>query len=143
MSSMKKYNTIINYIEPTKILQRVTVDTFNNTYPLGHEYEASNVIYSNTDGVNNNGDYLSYDCATIDKVYGGNISQTVDLDNLYKNLYYIEVNCQVKCNTFCNSCSNNSAGVWNFNTFFGLLFIFATFSASVFALTLARFLPLG
>lgn len=35
---MKKYNTIINYIEPTKILQRVTVDTFNNTYPLGHEY---------------------------------------------------------------------------------------------------------
>ena len=43
------------------------------------------------------------------------------------------VNCQVKCNTFCNSCSNKSAGVWKFSTFFGLLFIFATFCASVFA----------
>lgn len=40
---MKKYNTIINYIEPTKILQRVTVDTFNNTYPLGHEYAEDSV----------------------------------------------------------------------------------------------------
>lgn len=86
---MKKYNTIINYIEPTKILQRVTVDTFNNTYPLGHEYEASNVIYSNTDGVNSNGDYPTFDYATIDKIYGGNINQNVDLDNLYKDIYNV------------------------------------------------------
>ena len=43
------------------------------------------------------------------------------------------MNCQVKCNTFCNSYSNKSAGVWKFSTFFGLLFIFATFCASVFA----------
>ena len=38
---MKKYNTIINFVEPTMILKRVTVDTFNNTYPLGHEYDNS------------------------------------------------------------------------------------------------------
>lgn len=38
---MKKYNTIINFVEPTMILKRVTVDTFNNTYPLGHEYDSS------------------------------------------------------------------------------------------------------
>lgn len=36
---MKKYNTIINFVEPTKILQRITVDTFNNTYPQGHQYD--------------------------------------------------------------------------------------------------------
>lgn len=35
---MKKYNTIINFVEPTMLLKRVTVDTFNNTYPLGHDY---------------------------------------------------------------------------------------------------------
>lgn len=86
---MKKYNTIINYIEPTKILQRVTVDTFNNTYPLGHEYDPTNIIYSNTDGINDNGHYPAYDYATIDKVYGGNINQNVDLDNLYKDIYNI------------------------------------------------------
>ena len=38
---MKKYNTIINFVEPTMILKRVTVDTFNNTYPLVHEYDNS------------------------------------------------------------------------------------------------------
>ena len=37
---MKKYNTIINFAEPTVLLKRETVDTFNNTYPLGHEYSA-------------------------------------------------------------------------------------------------------
>lgn len=44
---MKKYNTIINFVEPTMLLKRVTVDTFNNTYPLGHDYSsgASNAIY--------------------------------------------------------------------------------------------------
>lgn len=48
---MKKYNTIINYIEPTKILQRVTVDTFNNTYPLGHDFlgNIGNATYKTTD----------------------------------------------------------------------------------------------
>lgn len=48
---MKKYNTIINYIEPTKILQRVTVDTFNNTYPLGHDFleNVGNATYKTTD----------------------------------------------------------------------------------------------
>lgn len=35
---MKKYNTIINFVEPTMILKRVAVDSFNNTYPLGHDY---------------------------------------------------------------------------------------------------------
>lgn len=38
---MKKYNTIINFVEPTMILKRVTVDTFNNSYPLGHNYTAA------------------------------------------------------------------------------------------------------
>ena len=48
---MKKYNTIINYIEPTKILQRVTVDTFNNTYPLGHDFlgNIGNATYKTTE----------------------------------------------------------------------------------------------
>ena len=45
---MKKYDTIINYIEPTKILQRVTVDTFNNTYPLGHNYVGQSQIAAPT-----------------------------------------------------------------------------------------------
>ena len=75
---MKKYNTIINYIEPTKILQRVTVDTFNNTYPLGHEYEASYITYANTDGVNNNGDYPNVPYATI-----------TPPSNIYKDIYNV------------------------------------------------------
>lgn len=75
---MKKYNTIINYIEPTKILQRVTVDTFNNTYPLGHGYEAANIIYSNTDGENNNGKYPRVPYAQIKPP-----------NNIYKDIYYV------------------------------------------------------
>ena len=75
---MKKYNTIINYIEPTKILQRVTVDTFNNTYPLGHGYEAANIIYSNTDGENNNGKYPNIPYAKI-----------TPPNNIYKDIYYV------------------------------------------------------
>lgn len=75
---MKKYNTIINYIEPTKILQRVTVDTFNNTYPLGHEYEASYITYANTDGVNNNGDYPNVPYAEI-----------TPPSNIYKDIYNV------------------------------------------------------
>lgn len=72
---MKKYNTIINYIEPTKILQRVTVDTFNNTYPLGHAYSETAFYIPYTAEANPSGDIFN-----APKVYG--ISNTT-----YKSLY--------------------------------------------------------
>ena len=72
---MKKYNTIINYIEPTKILQRVTVDTFNNTYPLGHAYSETAFYIPYTAEANPSGDIFNEP-----KVYG--ISNTT-----YKSLY--------------------------------------------------------
>ena len=74
---MKKYNTIINYIEPTKILQRVTVDTFNNTYPLGHEY---------SEGF----DYINYTVtmkAEVPGIYAAPVT-THFPKNLYKNGYF-------------------------------------------------------
>lgn len=75
---MKKYNTIINYIEPTKILQRVTVDTFNNTYPLGHEY---------SEGFN----YINYTItvkAEVPGIYEAPVTTHFPKD-LYKNGYFV------------------------------------------------------
>lgn len=78
---MKKYNTIINYIEPTKILQRVTVDTFNNTYPLGHDYQGG-------------GKYITYEqTPEADDRYAPEVSVP---SNLYTDIYFQSQTIDVK-----------------------------------------------
>lgn len=78
---MKKYNTIINYIEPTKILQRVTVDTFNNTYPLGHDYQGG-------------GKYVTYEqTPEADDKYAPEVSVP---SNLYTDIYFQSQTIDVK-----------------------------------------------
>ena len=72
---MKKYNTIINFVEPTMILKRVTVDTFNNTYPLGHDY---------TEGFN----YIDYDIIDYNPTLETPVTSHFP-KNLYKAGYFI------------------------------------------------------
>lgn len=76
---MKKYNTIINFVEPTMLLKRVTVDTFNNTYPLGHDYIPAYLTYADQNGEYNNGDYPLPPYAEL---YN-------PPSDMYKDIYYV------------------------------------------------------
>lgn len=91
---MKKYNTIINFVEPTMILKRVTTDTFNNTYPHGHDYLSTtrNITYIGSGSwVGFRGPQNLYQ-----SLYGTNTTIPVKFYRLYRNSqtdspYYMEI----------------------------------------------------